>query len=269
MTKKNNTTEPRYTVILDNRGNPDRAQDSSRRLPGTVREVVPVEDFAAALKACRDYIEENDLGSGNWTGGDIRENGKVVAKVSYNGAVWPLGDFAIGMKPLWPEPKEDAPKPKDPLEWETAQTDTPFGPILVGGCFRIGNVKSVEGKFAVDGQHYEFMTFATFEEGGLKEIQSHNLLKSGVFSDTVPPPKKVQEAIQAAVAAWASVPANMALIVRNEIRDQQKSIQHVERQIASYEQHLAKARDDLASHQAEITKLEGKAALLAAQSMRQ
>jgi hypothetical protein len=78
--------------------------------------VVAVDDFPAASKACRDYIEENDLGGGNWTGGDIRENGKVVAKVSYNGTVWPPSEFAVGMKPLWPEPKEDAPKPKDPLE---------------------------------------------------------------------------------------------------------------------------------------------------------
>jgi hypothetical protein len=266
MTKKNNTTEPRYTVILDNCGNPDRAQDSSRRLPGTVRKVVPVEDFAAASKACRDYIEENDLGSGNWTGGDIRENGKVVAKVSYNGTVWPPGEFAIGMKPLWPEPKEEAPKPKDPLEWETAQVETPFGPILVGGCFRIGNVKSVEGKFSVAGQHYEFMTFATFDEGGLKDIQSHDLLKNGVYSDTVAPPKEVRDAIWTAVAAWASVPANMALIVRNEIKDQKKSIEHVERQIVSHEQQLAKAREELAGHQAEILNLEEKAAQFSAHS---
>ena len=85
--KKNNTAEPRYTVILANCGNPDRGQDASRRLPGTVRKVVAVDDFPAASKACRDYIEENDLGGGNWTGGDIRENGKVIAKVSYNGTV--------------------------------------------------------------------------------------------------------------------------------------------------------------------------------------
>ncbi|QRM34780.1 hypothetical protein [Microvirga sp. VF16] len=265
MPKKPNTADVRYTVILDNCGNPDRGQDPSRRLPGTVRQVVSIADFAAASKACRDYIEENDLGGGNWTGGEIRENGKIVGRVAYNGTVWPPGEFAVGMKPLWPEPEAE-PKPKDPLEWETSQVDTPFGPILIGGCFRIGNVKSIEGKFVVDGQHYEFMTFATFEEGGLKEIQSHNLLKNGVFSDTVVPPKKVpkkvKDAIRKAVARWASVPANMALIVRNEIKDQKKSIQHVERQIASYEQQLAKSRDELATHQAQIAQLEEKASQL-------
>lgn len=127
-------------------------------------------------------------------------------------------------------------------------------------------MKSVEGKFAVDGQHYEFMTFATFDESGLKDIQSHNLLKNGVYSDTVAPSKEVREAIRKAVVAWASVPANMALIVRNEIKDQQKSIQHVERQIASYEQHLAKARNDLAGHHAQITKLEARASQLGSRS---
>jgi hypothetical protein len=228
--------------------------------------VVPVDDFAAASKACRDYIEENDLGGGNWTGGDIRENGKVVGKVGYNGTVWPPGGFAVGTKPLWPEPKEEESKPKDPLEWETAQIDTPFGPILVGGCYRIGNVKSVEGKFAVDGQHYEFMTYATFDEGGLRDIQSYSLLRNGVYSDTVAPPKKVKDAIRAAVAAWASVPENIALIVRNEIKDQKKSIQHVERQIASYEQQLARARDDLAGHHARVTELEEKASQLESRS---
>jgi hypothetical protein len=166
------------------------------------------------------------------------------------------------MKPLWPEPKEDAPKPKDPFEWETAQVETPFGPILVGGCFRIGNVKSVEGKFYVDGQHYEFMTFATFDENGPKDVQSHNLLKNGVYSDTVAPSKEARDAIRRAVAEWASVPANMVPIVRNEIKDQKKSIQHVERQIDSYEQQLTKAREELASHRAQIEQLEEKAARL-------
>jgi hypothetical protein len=266
MTKKLKTAEARYTVVLDNCGNPDRGQDPSRRLPGTARKLVPAKDFAAASKACRDYIEENDLGGGNGTGGEIRENGKVVGKVGYNGTVWPPSGFAVGMKPLWPEPKEEEPKPKDPLEWETAQIDTPFGPILVGGCFRIGNVKSVEGKFSVDGQHYEFMTFATFDESGLKEIQSHNLLRNGVYSDTVAPPKKVADAIRSAVAGWASVPANTAMIVRNDIKDQKRSIQHSEGQIATYEQLLAKARDELASHQREIAKLEEKAARLSSSS---
>jgi septal ring factor EnvC (AmiA/AmiB activator) len=110
------------------------------------------------------------------------------------------------------------------------------------------------------------MTYASFEESGLKEIQSHSLLKNGVFSDSVATPKNVKDAIQASIAAWATVPANMALIVRNEIKDQKKSIQYVERQIASYEQQLAKARDDLAGHQAQIVELEEKASRLASSS---
>jgi hypothetical protein len=132
--KKNNTAEPRYTVILDNRGNPDRDQDASRRLPGTLRKVVAVDDFPAASKACRDYIEENDLGGGNWTGGDIRENGKVVAKVSYNGTVWPPGGFAIGMKPLWPEPKEDAPNRRILSNGRRLRSRRPSGPFWSAGA---------------------------------------------------------------------------------------------------------------------------------------
>ncbi len=103
------------------------------------------------------------------------------------------------------------------------------------------------------------MTHATFEEAGLKDLQTFNLLRNGVYSDAVAPPKMVKDAIQAAVTAWASVPANMALIVRNEIKDQKKSVQHVERQIASFEQQLAKAQHELAVHNAQITRLEEQA----------
>ena len=49
---------------------------------------VTVADLADASKVCRTFIERNDLGGGNWTGGEITKDGKVVAHVSYNGRVW-------------------------------------------------------------------------------------------------------------------------------------------------------------------------------------
>jgi len=47
---------------------------------GTLRE---------ASVICRRFIEINDLGGGNWTGGDVKDDaGNVIAHISYNGRVW-------------------------------------------------------------------------------------------------------------------------------------------------------------------------------------
>ena len=52
------------------------------------RQVV-VTGFAEARSVCREYIRDNDLGGGNWTGGTIRDaHNRVVGYVSYNGRVW-------------------------------------------------------------------------------------------------------------------------------------------------------------------------------------
>jgi hypothetical protein len=51
---------------------------------------VPVKSYKEASRECRQYIEEHNLGAGNWTGGEIYDakTGEVVAHVSYNGRVW-------------------------------------------------------------------------------------------------------------------------------------------------------------------------------------
>ncbi|MCB8823180.1 hypothetical protein [Microvirga rosea] len=91
--KNLSSSEARYTVVLDTCGNPDRGQDPSRRDPGAIRKVVPIEEFATASKVCRGYIEHNDRGSANWTAGEIQENGQIVGKISCNGTVWPPGNL--------------------------------------------------------------------------------------------------------------------------------------------------------------------------------
>ncbi len=56
---------------------------------------VEVDDIAAAQAAVREFIEENDLGGGNWTGdaGKVREAiaGKYLGRISYNGRFWDTG----------------------------------------------------------------------------------------------------------------------------------------------------------------------------------
>ena len=79
------------TVTLSHAPNPDidggywQEGNSSAR-----RHVIPVTCFEAASVMCRQYIERNGLGGGNWTGGSIERDGKKVAKVSYNGRIWDI-----------------------------------------------------------------------------------------------------------------------------------------------------------------------------------
>lgn len=89
-------------VLLANRGNPDRDENHMRRLAHTPADCwAEACDFADASRICREYIEANHLGSGNWTGGAIMDEGEVVGRVSYNGKVWPDVPWSRDVEPLY------------------------------------------------------------------------------------------------------------------------------------------------------------------------
>ena len=76
-------------VELDSRGNPDYGQDPDRPVYGVKPQVAVVLSLGQASAVCLEWIKSNDLGGGNWTGGDVRDSGgKLVARISYNGRVW-------------------------------------------------------------------------------------------------------------------------------------------------------------------------------------
>ena len=57
---------------------------------------VKASSLADASDKCRAFISLYELGGGNWSGGDIKHKGIVIARVSYNGRVWDAGaDFQI------------------------------------------------------------------------------------------------------------------------------------------------------------------------------
>jgi len=60
-----------------------------------------VDDLDAASRTCLDYINFNDLGGGNWAGGEVRdaETKQVVAKISYNGRIWMAKEPSEGPRP--------------------------------------------------------------------------------------------------------------------------------------------------------------------------
>ena len=77
-------------VVLSHAKNPDidggywsQTTDSGRAVKCSVL------SLTEASQVCRRYIDRNNLGGGNWTGGRVLdEHGAVVARVSYNGRVW-------------------------------------------------------------------------------------------------------------------------------------------------------------------------------------
>jgi len=74
----------RFSCRLRSVGNPDFGQHA----PVSEPRVVDADTLPGIVAACRQYIEEWDLGGGNWTDPMVREGGKAVGKVSYNGRVW-------------------------------------------------------------------------------------------------------------------------------------------------------------------------------------
>lgn len=49
---------------------------------------VELENLEQARAICLYYIAKHDLGAGNWSGGQVLENGIETHHVSYNGRIW-------------------------------------------------------------------------------------------------------------------------------------------------------------------------------------
>jgi len=74
----------KFTVVLESCGNPDRGQYAPVSDPTTVG----VDDLEEASVMCRQYIIDNMLGSGNWSGGQVFDvDGNLAAQISYNGLI--------------------------------------------------------------------------------------------------------------------------------------------------------------------------------------
>jgi len=80
-----------YIVKLSAHGNIDHAQGPSAEIADP--KFAKVETFDAALKVAYDYIQENCLGAGNWTGGFVylESTGDCIGWISYNNRFWPHG----------------------------------------------------------------------------------------------------------------------------------------------------------------------------------
>jgi hypothetical protein len=78
-----------YSVLLTTCGNPDHGQNPYETLWGVPTERV----YTASIEECQqrvmEYIDEYELGAGNWAGGEVYDGlGNVIGHISYNGRFW-------------------------------------------------------------------------------------------------------------------------------------------------------------------------------------
>lgn len=74
----------KYTAVLRSVGNPDFGQYA----PISPPKKITAYKLSEIREACRSYIENWDLGGGNFPKCLVRRNGKVVGYFSYNGRFW-------------------------------------------------------------------------------------------------------------------------------------------------------------------------------------
>lgn len=79
-------TPDTYFLALSSCGNPDHYQDPNQELSPAIIKMITSKENGESI--VREYISEYDLGGGNYTGGCVFKNGKLVGYYSYNGRLW-------------------------------------------------------------------------------------------------------------------------------------------------------------------------------------
>ena len=78
-----------FRVSLSHAKNPDIPGGYWVAAPRDRASTRQVDSIAEASRVVRDYIERNQLGGGNWTGGEVVDaSGATVARISFNGRAW-------------------------------------------------------------------------------------------------------------------------------------------------------------------------------------
>ena len=80
-------------VILASCGNPDHYQDPYQPMWGCQdNRKVEVESIEEAVQICLQFVKRNDLGGGNWIGGQVLKNKEIIAKIELSGVTFFPGD---------------------------------------------------------------------------------------------------------------------------------------------------------------------------------
>ena len=82
-----------YVVKMSSVGNPDFGEDPKKSLSPKIN--MPCKSLKECSMHCLKYISMFNLGAGNWTGGQVQVDGCQVARISFNGRVWDMGENEI------------------------------------------------------------------------------------------------------------------------------------------------------------------------------
>lgn len=86
---------PKYQVKVESVANEDFGPENWEHMNVVPAVWVPVNSFAEAVSVCSFFITNNEMGGGNWAGGQVVRYGtkEEVARISYNGKVWKPGKY--------------------------------------------------------------------------------------------------------------------------------------------------------------------------------
>ena len=85
-----------YEVELSAESNPDFEKSSHEGSVNIKSHKVKAKSIENARDVVMSFIMENDLGGGNWSGGNVYKNGEKIGHVSYNGRYWDDTKMAKG-----------------------------------------------------------------------------------------------------------------------------------------------------------------------------
>ena len=74
--------------------------DLRQAIGGLPNPLALAKDIGRLDEHCRAYIAHYELGGGNWLGGEVKKDGKLFAKISYNGRAWEPGNYPTAEIPL-------------------------------------------------------------------------------------------------------------------------------------------------------------------------
>jgi hypothetical protein len=77
-----------YSIKTEVCGNPDYGQNPNRPPYGVRVKTIKASTYSELVGKVRLWIDDNDIGGGNWMQPALMRNDQVIGYMSYNGKIW-------------------------------------------------------------------------------------------------------------------------------------------------------------------------------------